>query len=262
MNKTDKRKEYWNKEYFEYWKSRTKEAELNVKKSNIIRGDSVTSNNSVYTSLFRINKFNIGNLIDVGCGWGRLFPHFISQGIDVFGVDISGSMIEESRELWKTEKKVKRLIECTAEDIPFESNYFDNLVCVATFDATYQSLALSEFLRVTKPGGMIYISGKNYSYCDDDKEAFAAEIGASNKNHPNYFTRTKYMLDIIKGLEHTIVNEYYFKYRGDMSRLEYSNKIPNQFYEYFIVIKKGNHNLYQDIPKISNNHSLNFKESK
>ena len=34
--------------------------------------------------------------------------------------------------------------------IPFEDNSFDNLVCIATFDATHQDKAISELLGFLK----------------------------------------------------------------------------------------------------------------
>ena len=92
---------------------------------------------------------------------------------------------------------------------------FDNVICVGVFDATYQDKAMNEFLRVTKPGGLIYFSEKIQINLDDEA-AYAAEVGARNKQHPNYFTRTG---DLIKAEKqgHEVAKSYFFDLCHELS---------------------------------------------
>ena len=64
---------------------------------------------------------------------------------DVFGVDISEFMIKKCVENWKGILNQENFKCAEAEKLPFGNNSFDNLVCLATFDATYQHKALSGF---------------------------------------------------------------------------------------------------------------------
>jgi ubiquinone/menaquinone biosynthesis C-methylase UbiE len=257
-NPIDRRKQYWNENYYRYWMSRVDESNDKSIESKIISKDFVTNGINIYDQFFTKNSLNQGNVLDVGCGWGRIFPLLLDRGLDIFGIDISSFMISKSKKKWKTRNKVKLLIEGVAEDTHFQDSFFDNLLCLATFDATYQAEALSEFLRITKPGGMIYLSGKNYCYYDNDKAALAAEIGASNKGHPNFFTDVKKMITILNKERHEIIGEYYFPYRGDFAKLKYTTNIPEFFYEYFIVIRRGS--SQSNIENISFNHSLTYEK--
>ena len=170
---------------------------------------------------------------------GRFFQMYIEKDLTVYGIDISTEMIIASSKKWYDHDKVKNIQEATAEDLPFETEIFNNLMCIGTFDATYQEKAINEFLRVTKPGGLIYFSGKNTKYHSDDKAALAAEVGARRKGHPNYFTRTNDLLTDLEKHSHKVAKSYYFERRGDLAAMNFKNSMPEYFYEYFIVIKCG-----------------------
>ena len=58
----------------------------------------------------------------------------------------------------------------------------------------YQTEALIEINRICKKGARVLITGKNDNYCDNDKLAMEAEIGARKKGHPNYFTDVRKLL--------------------------------------------------------------------
>jgi len=237
MNDNDSRKQYWNETYVEYWRERV--AEAGVGDSELVSGDARTSSDDVLTRLINDTKFLDGNILDVGCGWGRFFQLYIDEGLTVSAVDISTAMVQAATEEWGEQPGIDRIQEATAEELPFESGMFNNLICIGTYDATYQNKAMNEFLRVTKPGGQICFSGKNTNYHLDDKAAHAAEVGARSKGHPNYFTRTH---DLIADLEkhgHEVVKSYFFERRGDLSEMNYQATMPDYFYEYFLVIKRG-----------------------
>ena len=256
MNKDDPRKNYWNKEYLEYWRSRVNEA--GTGRSKVILDDPNTEDDAVYENIFDRHGFCKGNLLDVGCAWGRMFPLFIGHGLVISGVDISKAMIEVAKEEWQNNIDIKELRESSAEELPFADESFDNLACLAVLDATYQNLALTEFLRVTKPGAHIYITGKNDLYFQNDKEAYAAEVGARKKNHPNFFTDTKQLIQLLQKQGHILEQGYFFLRRGDFAAFKYQHKMPKRFYEYLLVITRSD--TYEILPEISDAYSKTFKE--
>jgi len=237
MRDDDPRKKYWNENYVKYWQERVAEACSNS--SKIINGDAPTSSDEVWNKLLNGNKFQNGNILDVGCGWGRFFQMYIEKDLMVYGVDISTEMIIASSKKWHDHDRVNNIQEATAEDLPYKKEMFNNLICIGTFDATFQEKAINEFLRVTKPGGLIYFSGKNIKYHFNDKAALAAEVGARKKGHPNYFTRTNDLLSDLEKHGHKVAKSYYFERRGDLAAMNFKNSMPEYFYEYFIVVKRG-----------------------
>lgn len=257
MSSQDPRKAYWNEKYLEYWRTRVAEAGEGV--SSVVEGDARTEGDEIYERIFLDNPFKTGNLLDVGCAWGRMFPIYLGHNLQVSGVDISAAMIESAKEHWKGHEAVASLEESCAEQLPFENGAFDNLVCLATFDATYQDKAISEFLRVTRPGAHIYVTGKNDCYCANDAAALAAEIGARSKGHPNYFTDTKELVEELKRQGHELLATYYFVRRGDFAAMKYESEMPENFYEYFLVFERGN--TYESFSTFSSPYSVTFQKT-
>ena len=98
MIKSDKRKDYWDRSYTEYWTKRVEEAGSG--KSNIIQGDIKTEGDDFYYALFNQVEINNGSILDVGCAWGRMFPVYLKRKLKVYGADISSSMITKANENW------------------------------------------------------------------------------------------------------------------------------------------------------------------
>jgi len=237
----DAREEYWNDDYFSYWKKRVAESEeKSIRSSGIVYEDFVVPSDRVYESIFEEINIQNGKILDVGCAWGRMFSFYAKRSLKIYGVDISEKMVHEAEKhatLFNAEVK-----QAKAEVIPYPDDYFDYLACLGVFDATFQNMALSEFMRVVKPGGKIIITGKNNRYYKNDFEAKAAEIGAIKKGEPNYFTDVKDMTSQIIANGQQIIKCLYFKRRGDFSISKYVEEIPERFYEYCIVIGKKNSN--------------------
>lgn len=257
MEAEDRRKVYWNDKYVEYWRARVNEAGAGGT-SAVVQGDTRTEDDDVYDRVFDATPFTGTTLLDVGCAWGRMVPLYKKRGLAVSGVDISLAMIEAAREQWKGDPAVVSLEESSAEKLPYGDGAFDNLVCLATFDATYQHLAMTEFLRVTRPDALIFVTGKNTSYELDDEPAFAAEKGARGKGHPNYFTRAGDLIRLIQEQGHSLVKSYFFPRRGDFAAMRHHAEAPARFYEYFLVFRRGAG--YQALPECSDEYSLTFQE--
>jgi ubiquinone/menaquinone biosynthesis C-methylase UbiE len=98
-------------------------------------------------------------VLDVGCGVGATPCHLVKRyGCRVVGVDISAGMIARARERAEREGIEDRVgfRVADAKCLPFENALFDVVMCesVLVFIAAKQS-ALSECLRVAKPGGYV-----------------------------------------------------------------------------------------------------------
>jgi len=213
--------EFWNL-YCEYWKDKIKETKE-------------VPNEKILEELIDLIDLK-GDVLEVGCGFGRLFPYYLTKNVDVFAIDISDKMIEEAEK--NINKNIVDIRCAKAEEIPYLDDSFDYVICLATFDCLEQEKALSEMLRVLKIGGKLLITGKNVYYYLDDYKALEAEINAKKNGFPNSFTDVKKLIKQLKYKEHKIILEYYYPRRGDFSECFYYNKRPKFFYEYFLCVEK------------------------
>ncbi len=99
------------------------------------------------------------HLLDVGSGAGRDTRHFISKGYDVVSVDASSGIVDEAR------KRVPKgnFMEMDMTDMKFADGEFDGVWCCASLlhlDDAEAGKALSEFKRVLKDGGILFVSVK------------------------------------------------------------------------------------------------------
>lgn len=114
------------------------------------------------TLLHKYVKSNINNkILDVGCGGGGKFE-MLNQYGKVYGIDISPEALRYS--------KLRNLAEVTygsVEKIPMENNEFDLINCN---DVLYHNevgndvLAIHEFARVLKLGGILFIREAAYDW--------------------------------------------------------------------------------------------------
>lgn len=108
------------------------------------------------------------SLLDVGCGTGQLAEDLEEiqkpWRVAVTGVDYSPKMIELARrkKLFKA-----RFVYGNAEDLPFGRRRFDLVTCCHSLPYYHnQVIALREFARVLKPGGLIFLvhASRNNAY--------------------------------------------------------------------------------------------------
>ena len=233
----DKRKKYWDTGYYEYWEKRVEEAnDPTIESSEIIKNDAKIPGDETFEWLINQSRIGNGKILEVGCGWGRLFEAYSKHNLLVYAIAISRKMVEEAKR--NKIDQVVEIKEAEAENIPYDSNTFDYVACFATFDATHQTEALREMLRVLKINGKLLLTGKNRSYYEDDELAMQAEKWARRKGHPNFFTDVPDLKAQLIERGHKIALEYYFVRRGDFTKLDYLEVIPSRFYEYFFVIQK------------------------
>jgi ubiquinone/menaquinone biosynthesis C-methylase UbiE len=99
-------------------------------------------------------------VLDVGCGTGSLLKELSRSGkeLNLYGIDLSSEMIRAAREKLKDEKHVE-LHEASAADLPFESNFFDYIVCMNSLHHHADpNQSLTEMARILKPGGVMILT--------------------------------------------------------------------------------------------------------
>jgi ubiquinone/menaquinone biosynthesis C-methylase UbiE len=254
----DPRAAYWDRTYRKYWEERVAEAQAKEGASEVQKGDARTEGDWVYERVFNLHALKPGNVLDVGCAWGRMFPIYRERDLQVSGVDISESMIEAARANYDNVPGIEHLKVATAENLPFDDDSFDNLICVAVFDATYQHQALASFLRVLKPGGHLYLTGKSDRYAMDDELAFAAEKGARAKGHPNYFTDVPAMRAAMAAAGCRELGAYAFARRGDFAEFAHSTELEPPYYEWFLVIEAPETSADFQFSEFSSEYSKTF----
>lgn len=88
------------------------------------------------------------SIIDFGVGTGRIAAPLISSGIEVVGLDIATSMIQQAKE-----KGVRGLVLASAESAPFRSQSFDYAMVVHFMHLLKEwRAAIREISRVTRRG--------------------------------------------------------------------------------------------------------------
>jgi ubiquinone/menaquinone biosynthesis C-methylase UbiE len=107
-----------------------------------------------------------GSYLEVGCGTGedaQTLASRLGAGGKVTGIDYSKTMTDEA-----TRRAAKRLMPVTfqhgdAYALPFANNSFDATYSLVTFDILERpEAALREMVRVTKPGGTVFVSASDH----------------------------------------------------------------------------------------------------
>ncbi|HJP75566.1 MAG TPA: class I SAM-dependent methyltransferase [Pseudonocardiaceae bacterium] len=98
-----------------------------------------------------------GRVLDFGCGVGRISNALAEQGLDVVGIDIAASMIEQAEEL-NSHRDRLRFVAYDGNELPFPDNSFDaavTLIVLQHCPPRVQVTALMQLQRVVRPGGLL-----------------------------------------------------------------------------------------------------------
>jgi glycosyltransferase involved in cell wall biosynthesis/ubiquinone/menaquinone biosynthesis C-methylase UbiE len=121
-----------------------------------------TGRHDIQAALQRISTLGIGlnfeKALDFGCGPGRLTQALAEHFREVHGVDIASSMIAKAQELNKYGERCIYHLNDGPDLQLFEANTFDLVYSWLVLQHMPKQLALgyiSEFARVTKPGGVM-----------------------------------------------------------------------------------------------------------
>ncbi len=99
-------------------------------------------------------------ILDAGCGNGRNLHWFLFNNISVYGIDSNASFINNL----KTRQPglhSDRFQVAAVESMPFESNFFDHIICSAVLhfagSTSHFKNMMDELVRVLKPKGSLFI---------------------------------------------------------------------------------------------------------
>jgi len=236
-----------------------------IKKNCGVRGydmdeqDEVCKRPDVDVILHYVDKLMVSpesKFLEVGCGFGRiLFEIYQRYNVKPFGIDVSPKIIEGAKE--RVGKICSEVKACPAEEINYEDQTFDNVVCWGVFDLTTQEKSIFEMARILCIGGKLLLTGKTNRYLPNDKEAYLAEHGSLRKNIPNHYTDVASLLKFTQKLGLELLDCWCFKMRGDLSinkpelsttqNLKIWSKDPligkftDSFYEYVLIFEKNKH---------------------
>ena len=133
---------------------------------DIDRYKHLTSNKKFYSIARKsrgfINKFLIKEcpgkkVLDYCCGNGETALFLAKKGAQAVGIDISATSIENAKKAAAAEglKKEASFLVMDAENLKFDDNYFDLIVCRGVLHHLDVGKAYFELARVLKPGGKI-----------------------------------------------------------------------------------------------------------
>lgn len=114
-----------------------------------------------YTVLKLSDKWKKGKILDLGCGNGRNLVPFSEKGFDCYGVDFSEKMLEYAKGRFSKRKLTAEFKFGDLAKIPFEDNFFDYIICIASFhhlNKKDQIKSLNEIKRVLKEDGKLYLT--------------------------------------------------------------------------------------------------------
>jgi 2-polyprenyl-3-methyl-5-hydroxy-6-metoxy-1,4-benzoquinol methylase len=103
-------------------------------------------------------------VLDIGSGWGEFLSVLQEEGSLIYGVEPDRRLVDVSN----------KMLGCTcvkqgfAEALPFEKNTFDLVICHDVLEhVKNHDIAISQLIRVTKPGGYIWLEIPNYAYPEE-----------------------------------------------------------------------------------------------
>jgi ubiquinone/menaquinone biosynthesis C-methylase UbiE len=105
-----------------------------------------------------------GRVLDAACGMGQWANALAELGNQVDGVDLMESRIDVAKALSVAQGNVCEFHAGSIEKLPFPDCSFDGVFCYGAFMFTNMPLTLSEFARVLKPGGRLYLNGNTWGW--------------------------------------------------------------------------------------------------
>lgn len=105
-----------------------------------------------------------GRVLDAACGMGQWANALVELGNQVDGIDLMESRINVAKALSAAQGNDCQFQTGSIEKLPFPNCSFDGVFCYGAFMFTDMPLTLSEFARVLKPGGRLYLNGNSWGW--------------------------------------------------------------------------------------------------
>ncbi len=102
------------------------------------------------------------DVLELGCGLGDLLADMLALGYACYAVERSPQMVAAARTTLKRRGQGNRVIQGSAEQLPFSDASFDTVVSTFPSEYIYEPDTIAEVERVLRPGGrFIVIEGAN-----------------------------------------------------------------------------------------------------
>jgi len=123
---------------------------------------------SPWYELVRQNLGSVAGLrvLELACGRGGFSRELARAGAVVTGCDFSFVAVSVAEQKKRTEHRslAAQFVQGDAQNLPFASNSFDMVVSCETIEHVPDvNSALREMLRVSRPGGKLYLTTPNYA---------------------------------------------------------------------------------------------------
>jgi len=104
-------------------------------------------------------------VLDAGCGMGQWTSALSLEKSKVIGRDLNQGRLEVGRKLLESlHIKNTQLFLGDIENINYPDNTFDLVFCYGVFMFTEMPKTLSEFARVLRPGGKLYLNANSFGW--------------------------------------------------------------------------------------------------
>lgn len=120
------------------------------------------------------------DVLELGCGDGRVLGQLIHQAKRVVGVDVSRESLEMARSLLRSVDNCA-LLQMNALHLGLLDGSFDTVVCIQNGISAFHvdpPLLVKESLRVTRPGGTCLFSSYSDEFWEDRLEWFRLQSAA------------------------------------------------------------------------------------
>ena len=149
-----------------------------------------------------MNIQNSDKIIDVGSGTGDLVKIIQRKNPNVYitSIDLNFEMLKYGKNNFANNKNIN-WINCNAEELPFKDDLFDKyIISFCLRNITYIDKALSEAMRILKPGGTFFclefstpqspLVNKIYQFYKKNIIPFIGEKIANNKRAYRYLEQS------------------------------------------------------------------------
>jgi len=149
------------KNWLDFWDGCAEQKENPIEAVQYLKGEQPISEEEYKTVIKLVGDYLKINphekVLEVGCGCGLILKEFAPKAQTVIGIDYSQQMIIKAQELFPDILFLVGEAAC----IPFPTDYFNHTFCFSIFayfhDLAYAEKAITEFIRVTAPGGKILL---------------------------------------------------------------------------------------------------------
>lgn len=166
-----------------------------------------------FEEVWEFLKDKKGKILDLGCGSGRNFIAFQKE-TEIYALDFSEKMIENAKDRAKRLKKKAKFFCTGAQKLPFEDNFFDSAIYVATLHCLNSKKrrldSLKELFRVLKPRkrALITVWSRNHHKIDKFMREQFISWKIDGKKHYRYYYIYKIdeLLNDLKKIGFKIIN--------------------------------------------------------